>query len=170
MATYLTLAECKAHLRIDFTDDDTYIGALMDLVEELVLTEITGTFTGEGTVSTVATVALTGYESNFTDFHVGDTIIVDDETDRVIATITDDEALTVTLAFTNTASDLAYEVTTGLPLVGGTTLPLGLHHAMLLLVGHFYALREPVMVGVGVTEIPLTYKYLIHPYKNFTVA
>lgn len=169
MSTYLTLAECKTHLRVDFTDDDTYIQSLADMVEELVKTEISGTFIGEGTVSTVGTTALTGVETNFSDFSVGDIIHVDGETDRTIATITDDEALTVGVAFTNTDSNLEYYVITGLPLIGGT-LPLALHHAMLLMVSHFYALREPVMVGVGVTEIPLGFKFLIHAYKNFTVA
>lgn len=169
MSTYLTLAECKTHLRVDFTDDDVYIQSLADMVEELVKTEISGTFIGEGAVSTVATTALTGVETNFSDFSVGDIIHVDGETDRTIATITDDEALTVTSAFTNTDSNLSYYVVTGLPLVGGT-LPLALRHAMLLMVAHFYALREPVMVGVGVTEIPLGFKFLIHAYKNFTVA
>lgn len=169
MSTYITLAECKTHLRVDYTDDDTYIQSLADMVEELVKTEISGTFIGEGTVSTVGTTALTGYESNFSDYSVGDLIYVDGETVRTIATITDDEALAVGVAFSNTASDLTYYVITGLPLVGGT-LPLALRHAMLLMVSHFYALREPVMVGVGVTEIPLGFKFLIHAYKNFTVA
>ena len=65
MSTYLTLAECKTHLRVDFTDDDTYIQHLADLVEELVKTEISGTFVGGGTVSTVATTALTGVETRW---------------------------------------------------------------------------------------------------------
>ncbi len=169
MSTYLTLAECKTHLRVDYTDDDTYIQALADMVEELVKTEISGTFIGEGTVSTVATTALAGYESNFSDYSVGDLIYVDGETVRTIATITDDDTANVGVAFANTDSNLTYYVITGLPLVGGT-LPLALHHAMLLMVSHYYALREPVMVGVGVTEIPLGFKFLIHAYKNFTVA
>jgi len=169
MSTYLTLAECKTHLQVDYTEDDTYIQSLADLVEELVKTEISGTFIGEGTVSTVATTALTGYESNFSDYSVGDLIYVDGETSRAIATIVDDEAATVGAAFTNTDSNLTYYVITGLPLVGGA-LPLGLRHAMLLMVSHYYALREPVMVGVGVTEVPLGFKFLIHAYKNFTVA
>ena len=169
MSTYLTLAECKTHLRVDFTDDDTYIQHLADLVEELVKTEISGTFVGEGTVSTVATTALTGVETNFSDYSVGDSIYVDGETVRPIATIVSDTSLTVTGEFTTTASNKTYYVITGLPLVGGV-LPLGLRHAMLLMVGHYYALREPVMVGVGVTEIPLGFKFLIHAYKNFTVA
>jgi len=169
MSTYITLAECKTHLRVDFTDDDVYIQALADMVEEVVKTEISGTFLGMGTVSTVGTTALTGTETNFSDFSVGDIIRVDGETDRTIATITDDEALAVGVAFTNTDDGLTWYVETSLPLVGGT-LPLGLHQAMLLMVAHFYSLREPVMVGVNVTEIPYGFKFLIHPYKNFTVA
>jgi len=169
MSTYLTLAECKTHLRVDYTDDDTYIQGLADLVEELVKTEISGTFIGLGYVSTVGTTALTGTETDFASYSVGDTIRVEGETDRTIATITDDEALTVGVAFANTDDGLLWYVVTGLPLVGGT-LPLGLRHAMLLMVSHYYALREPVMVGVGVTEIPFGFKFLIHAYKNFTIT
>lgn len=169
MSTYLTLAECKTHLRVDYTDDDTYIQGLADLVEELVKTEISGTFIGLGYVSTVATTALTGTETDFASYSVGDIIRVEGETDRAIATITDDEALTVGVAFDNTASDLLWYIETGLPVVSGA-LPLGLRHAMLLMVSHFYALREPVMVGVGVTEIPLGFKFLIHAHKNWTIT
>jgi len=170
MSTYLTLAECKTQVHAeDFTEDDVYLQSLADMVEELVEAEISGTFIGEGTVSTVATTALTGVETNFSDFSVGDTIHVDGETDRTIATITDDEALTVGVAFANTDSNLEYYVITGLPLVGGV-LPKRLRHAMLLMVAHFYAIREPVLVGVGAAEVPLGYKMLIHDSKNWTVA
>lgn len=38
MAVYLTLAQCKQHLLVDstFTDDDSYITALMDVAEAAV--------------------------------------------------------------------------------------------------------------------------------------
>jgi hypothetical protein len=166
---YITLSEAKTHLRVDFDDDNAYIAGLVDLVEELVETEISGVFTGEGTVSTVATTALTGSETNFSDYSVGDSILVDGETARTIATITDDEALTVSVAFANTDSDLEYTVTTGLPLVGGA-LPHGLKQAMLLILGHFYANRESIIIGVGANEIPMGYMFLIAPYKNYTIA
>jgi hypothetical protein len=166
---YITLSEAKRHLRVDFTDDDAYIAGLVDLVEELVKTEISGTFTGLGTVSTVATTTLTGSETNFSDFSVGDSIYVSGETVRTFATITDDDTATVTVAFANTDNDLDYTVTTGLPLVGGL-LPAGLRQAMLLILGHFYANRESIIIGVGANEIPMGYKYLIAPYKNYTVA
>jgi hypothetical protein len=166
---HITLSEAKAHLRVDFTDDDTYITGLKDLVEEVVQTEISGEFYGLGSVDTVGTTALVGHDSNFADYAIGDTINVEGETARTIATITDDEALTVTLAFSNTDSDLTYTVKTGLPLISGV-IPKGLKHAMLLILGHFYAVRESVVIGVGAIELPMGYKYLIAPYKNYTVA
>lgn len=169
MATYTTLVEAKAHLRVDFTDDDTYIAGLQDMVEQMVLAEISGTYTGEGSVTTAGAVALVGAETNFTDFAVGDVIKVEGETERTINAITTDTALTVSVAFTTSVADLAWEVKTGLPLVGGV-LPLGLKQAMLLLIGNFYMLREPVTVGTAALEIPFGYKMLIAPYKNWTVA
>ena len=235
MSVYITLAEAKAHCHVDFTDDDVYIQSLCDLVEELVLTEIKGSITGEGTVTTAGTItgagtvttagtvtltgvlttfedylvgdtitvsgetirtidsivsdteltvsvafattaggltytigstALVGSETNFLDYDAGDTISVDGERVRTIATITDDENLTVTLPFLTTETALTYTMHPGMPI----PLPLGLKQAMLLLVGHYYLIREPVMVGIGVTEIPFAYKYLISPWKNWTVT
>jgi len=57
-----------------------------------------------GTVATTGTTTLTGTSTFFTDYNVGDTILVSGETVRTIATITSDTVLTVTLAFSNTAS------------------------------------------------------------------
>lgn len=57
-----------------------------------------------GTVATTATTALTGTDTYFTDYAVGDTITVSGETVRTIATIVSDTSLTVTVAFSNTAS------------------------------------------------------------------
>jgi len=166
---FITTVQAKSHLRVDFSDDDTYIDSLIALVEELVLTEIQGSIAGEGTVSTVATTALVGVSTNFMDFEVGHRIKVYDETIRTIATITDNENLTVTLAFTNTDSGLTYTMYQDLPNVSAT-IPRGLYHAMLLMIGHFYQIREPVMIGVSVTKIPYAFEFLIAPYKNWTVS
>jgi len=57
-----------------------------------------------GTVATVASTVLTGTSTYFTDYRVGDKITVDGETVRTIATIPSDTSLTVTEAFSNTAS------------------------------------------------------------------
>ena len=57
-----------------------------------------------GTVATTGTTTLTGTSTYFTDYNVGDTLIVSGETVRTIDTITSDTVLTVTVAFSNTAS------------------------------------------------------------------
>jgi hypothetical protein len=61
-----------------------------------------------GTVATTGTTALTGTSTKFTDYAVGDTILVSGETVRTIDTITSDTALTVSVAFSNTASALTF--------------------------------------------------------------
>lgn len=61
-----------------------------------------------GTVSTAGTTTLTGSGTYFTDYRVGDKITVEGETERTIATITSDTSLTVTSAFSTTASDLSF--------------------------------------------------------------
>lgn len=61
-----------------------------------------------GTVATTGTTTLTGTGTYFTDFRVGDKITVSGETVRTIDTITSDTVLTVTVAFTNTASGLTF--------------------------------------------------------------
>ena len=61
-----------------------------------------------GIVSTTSTTALTGTNTYFTDYNVGDKITVDGETIRTIDTITSDTSLTVTVAFANTASSLQF--------------------------------------------------------------
>jgi hypothetical protein len=165
MSVYVTLAEAKAHLHVDFTDDDVYIQGLCDMVEEMVLSEIEGKVSGEGTVSVVGTTTLTGTNTNFTDFQIGYNIKVEDETIRTIATITNDELLTVGVAFAGTASDLTYDVYPGIP----SPIPERLRWAMLLMIGHFYMIRESVIVGVGITPIPYGFDFLISPFKNWTI-
>ena len=51
--------------------------------------------------------------------------------------------------------------------VGGV-LPMPLYQAILLMTGHLYATREPVMVGVSVAKCPFTLEYLLYPYKTWT--
>lgn len=101
MSTYITLAEAKIHLRVDYTEDDTYVQSLCDMVEEAVAIEI--------------------------------------EADL---------------------ADIAVE----------SVLPLRLKQAMLLMVGHFYMMREPIIVGVSVAKIPYGFDFLISPFKNYIVA
>lgn len=47
------------------------------------------------------------------------------------------------------------------------TLPPPVVHAMMLMVGNLYANREPVVMGTIVTDLPLSYNYLVNLYRNY---
>lgn len=165
---YITRVEAKAHLRVDFPDDDDYIDSLIALVEELVLVEIQGSIPGDGTAAINGT-TVTGTDTNFTDYAVGDTITVAGETTRIIGTLSNDLLLTVTVAFTTPTSGLTYIMHGGMPLIDGK-IPTRLRQAMLLMIGHFYMIRESTMIGVAPTKIPFGFDFLIAPYKNYTIV
>jgi hypothetical protein len=67
------------------------------------------TVTGYGTVTTNKTTSLSGVGTTFlTTFKAGDTITVSGETARIVDTVSSDTSLTVTVAFSNTASAKSY--------------------------------------------------------------
>lgn len=167
MGAYVTLEQAKDHLRVDFDDDDIYIGDLIDVAETVVLNEVQAHTVAIGTVSTVKTTALTGSGTKFLDYKVGDVLKVEGESERTISTITSDLVLTVSTAFSNIDSGLTFTIKST-PLVSGV-LPKPLYQAILLMTGHLYATREPVMVGVGVVKCPYTLDYLLAPYKTWVV-
>lgn len=101
--SYITLTEAKKQVAVDHTDDDTYIGMLIEMVEELVAGEI-----GE------------------TDL----TLLVDTQ----------------------------------------GNIPKRLKHAMLLMVAHFYLVREPVIIGTITAKVPFGFEFLIHPFKNYAIG
>lgn len=49
-------------------------------------------------------------------------------------------------------------------------LPKRLIQAMLLLIAHFYMMREPVTVGVTAVPIPYGFDFLLSPFKNWTIV
>jgi len=61
-----------------------------------------------GTVATTGTTTLTGTGTYFTDYQIGDKITVYGETERTIDSISSDTSLTVSVAFSNTASSLTF--------------------------------------------------------------
>jgi len=168
MASYITLDQAKDHLRVDFTDDDIYIQCLMDVAETAILNEIRGQVTSEGTVTTAGTTTLTGDGTTFTDYKAGDVIKVEGETStRIIASITSDTVLLVTVAFSSSDSGLTYTLEPT-AIVSGA-LPKPIYQAMLLLIGQLYENREPVVIGSIATKLPFSLEYLLAPYKTWVV-
>jgi uncharacterized phage protein (predicted DNA packaging) len=47
-------------------------------------------------------------------------------------------------------------------------LPKPIKQAILLVIGHLYNTREPIVTGTIVTKVPMTVEYLLAPYKTWT--
>lgn len=61
-----------------------------------------------GTVAVAGTTTLTGTGTKFTDYRVGDTLLVSGQTVRTITAIASDTSLTVGVAFSGTSSELTF--------------------------------------------------------------
>lgn len=57
----------------------------------------------------------------------------------------------------------------GEPIEKGLVINDAIHAAMLLLIGHWYANRESVVVGLTASELPMAVKALISPYSHFNL-
>ena len=57
----------------------------------------------------------------------------------------------------------------GLVNYDNTTIPITVKQATLLLAGHLYITRTIVSYAQGI-EIPYSFKFLLNPYKVFTVS
>lgn len=90
-----------------------------------------------GTVATTGTTTLTGTNTYFTDYRVGDKVTVSGETVRTIATIVSDTSLTVTVAFSNTASSKTFTHTT---IIDSAAESYSVHRSLLGLSDRVYVL------------------------------
>jgi hypothetical protein len=107
-----------------------------------------------GTVATTGTTTLTGTSTYFTDYKVGDQITVSGETVRTIDTITSNTVLTVTVAFSNTASGKTFTHTS---IIDDTVDTYSVHRNLLGASDKIYVLD---------TSSNKVYLDLIHPQER----
>ncbi len=176
----ITVAEAKTHLRIDssFTDDDTYIGTLIDVA----------TLAAEN-YTNLALMQQTWYLDidSFPDYFY----LLKGTLERVTVnsiTYKDEDNVTQTLAASNYVADgsikpariyftpdatipSTYDVPNAVTVdftLGFTTsddVPAPIKQAILLTIGRFYEIRQDVVTGTIATSIPKTVEYLLNPYR-----
>ncbi|MFK7695400.1 head-tail connector protein [Paenibacillus sp. HJGM_3] len=156
----VTLAEVKAHLRIDFTDDDVYLSALISAARDYAegfqhrsLVPQTLEYTDHcfspvvrlrrGPVTEIVSVSYTAIDGSEQTITPADyTLTSNDELIPKYGTY-----WPLTIGYGD-AVRIRYKA-------GYTDVPCATKQAMLLLIGHWYENRESVTVGRTAVELPL---------------
>lgn len=172
----LTTAEAKAHLRVDHSDDDAYIDALIKAARVYV-----ESYLQRALITTEFRLNLDGFPASAIELHPSlqavstlkytdpdgvvqtwDSVNYVVDTDSVVGRLvpgyglswpsTRDMINAVQVTFTAGYGDNAADV------------PEPIRHAMRLLIGHLYENREAVNVGNIVSEMPFAIKALLDPH------
>jgi len=181
----LTATEAKAHLRVDYSTDDTLIASLIVAAREYV-EQITGRalltqtwdlfldrFSGREidipcspliSVTSVKYIDTAGSEQ---------TLSTDDYTVRTYSSHYGEVGLNFDADWPSTRriEDAVY-----IRFVAGygatsASVPQAIRQAMLMLVGHWYENRESVVIGgrITATEVPMAVTALLQPHRTFHV-
>lgn len=179
----ITLAEAKAHLRIDDTASDTilalYIQAAREHCEEITgLAFVNRTITAywsrwprwgfELPGSPLASVSSIKYTDSDGDQTTWDSGSYDVDTDALVGTVklAEDETFPSTSLLTNKPIEIIYVAGTG---ADESKVPAKLRAAMLLHIGHMFENREQVVAGTIATSIPFGYDALIDSARVWTI-
>ena len=175
----VTLAEAKEHLRVDFSDDDSYISTLITAARQSI------------EISTKRAVASgQTYEAGYAIFPLRyDSLEIPNPPLVSVTSIKyfDDQGVEHTVNTNKyngdtTGSNCAnvfFKDTFSLPTVsrdllapvkitytaGYTDLPKPLHQAILLLVSHYYDTREPISIGSMPFKISRSVDFLCNQYR-----
>jgi uncharacterized phiE125 gp8 family phage protein len=175
----ISLAEAKAHLRVDATDEDALIGSLISAGRLLVERTMGLALITQGwsyyldhwpqsccislplaPVQAVSAVTLYDADDAPTVFDAGSYAVdvMSEPARSVLQGATPSVATRVfngfKVAFTAGFGDAAEDV------------PAPIRHAVTLLVAHWFERREPVVLGAGPQEVPATVAGLLQPYRR----
>ena len=178
--TPVTVAEAKTHLRIDstFTDDDTYIGTLIDvatlaaenytnlaIMQQTFILQI-DSFPDyfnllKGQLGTLTVNQITYQdENNATQTLAASNYIADGSIKPARIYFTPDATIPSTFDIPNAVS-----VNFTLGCSSASQVPAPIRQAILLTIGRFYEIRQDVVTGTIATTIPRTVEYLLNPYR-----
>jgi uncharacterized phiE125 gp8 family phage protein len=177
----ITLEQAKAHLRVDFADDDDYINALITVARE-----ITEQRTNRALITQT-------WEYILDDFPRGDDIKLRKPSLQSVTSVnyTDSSGIEHIMPTTDYVVDknskpgriflgfakiwpvaiLQPAAAVRIRFVAGygaaSDVPQALKQAMFFLISQFYEQREPVYLTsrLSLVTVPMTFDYLIGPYK-----
>ena len=155
--SFVTLEEAKLHLRVDGTDEDSLIGLYINAAEQAAIKAMDrGVYADNTAVQTAMTAAPAALTA---------------ATAAKEAAVTAAEALTDAdeKAAALQAAENAYTraLVAYRQVFDGIVVNDQIRAAVLLTVGHLYANREDVVVGVSVSALPAGVDCLLQPFKVY---
>ena len=184
----ITLAEAKTHLRVEVTDDDDYIEDLLipsarwqvehATSRALINTVFDVTFDRfpedrELTLPRwplVSVTSVTSYDtSDVASTFAASKYLVDTANAPGRVILNDGQSWPSDLRRRN-AGVIRFTAGYGTTAAAVTEKALWARHAMLFLIGWWYARREPVALGQLVNALPLTWDALIAPGRHYAIA
>lgn len=155
--SFVTLEEAKLHLRVDGTDEDSLIGLYINAAEQAAIKAMDrGVYADNTAVQTAMTAAPAALTA---------------ATAAKEAAVTAAEALTDAdeKAAALQAAENAYTraLVAYRQVFDGIVVNDQIKAAVLLTVGHLYANREDVVVGVSVSALPAGVDCLLQPFKVY---
>ena len=177
----VTLTEAKAHLRIDHTDDDTYITALISAArgsaEEYTQSSFfTQTWVKSkwffsemialprGPVASITSVKYYDQSNTLQTLDAANYFLTSPDITSYLQEIVSGWPSSLY----DRADAVQIEYVTGFASVND--IPQDIKHAILMIVGHLYENRQDVVVGSQVNSMPQSSKYLLTPYRIYHVA
>lgn len=175
----VTLDEAKTHLRVDHTDDDTYITALVDAA-----ISVAENYTERSFFTQTWTLKLDDFPTDYIElirgpiasvtsvkyYNSDNTLTTIDSADYRVDTYSTVARIEHTDTWPTTYDRIdAVEVV----FVAGqlvADVPDDIKTAVKLIVGHLYQNRQDVITGTQVNQIPMGSRYLLDPYKVYYVA
>lgn len=156
--SFVTLEEAKLHLRVDGTDEDSLIGLYINAAEQAAIKAMDrGVYADNTAVQTAMTAAPAALTA---------------ATAAKEAAVTAAEALTDAdeKAAALQAAENAYTraLVAYRQVFDGIVVNDQIKAAVLLTVGHLYANREDVVVGVSVSALPAGVDCLLQPFKVYS--
>lgn len=179
----VSLAEAKAHLRVEHADEDAYIHSLVQAATAH-LDGWSGTL-GRALVEQTWEVTLDAFPVGAIHLPLGDVIAVvsvkyddtagDEQTVSSTDYVLDNRSLdgwVVPVAAVSWPDTLdavnAVRVRYTAGYGAASAVPAAIRHAILMLVAHWYANREAVTAG-GASALPMAVDALVHPFRVLRV-
>lgn len=175
----ISLAEAKAHLRVDAADEDALIGSLISAARLLIertmglalITQGWSYYLDHWPQSCCITLPLAPVQavSAITLYDADDAPTVLDAGSYAVDVVSEPARLVLQEAVPSvtTRAFNGFEVafTAGFG-DAADDVPAPIRHAVTLLVAHWFERREPVVLGAGPQEVPATVAGLLQPYRR----